>query len=163
MSGPPSGRIATDQSGMNENEASDSDTPPWLAIHPDDAHLSQEEFLKLLEDPVNRKSYQNWLQNIIDGGLPGTPPEAIESARRALAKLHERCALGIVTGKFSALVAVMKRPGGTMVAEERLKQCNTLLDEITDDMLDMPEPHRTTFLKRLLPIREQIRAIRIED
>jgi len=43
--------------------------------------------------------------------------------------------------------------------EDGLAQANAFVDELTDAMLELPEPHRTRFLKEVLPLRERIRAI----
>ncbi|HTX22134.1 MAG TPA: hypothetical protein VMD27_09815 [Candidatus Aquilonibacter sp.] len=54
---------------------------------------------------------------------------------------------------------VIRRPASTISVEDGLAQANAFVDELTDAMLELPEPHRTRFLKEVLPLRERIRAI----
>ncbi|MCX6896267.1 MAG: hypothetical protein NTZ16_12375 [Verrucomicrobia bacterium] len=49
-----------------------------------------------------------------------------------------------------------------MLAADRLAQCNARMDELTDALLETPEPHRTKFLKEVLPLRERFRAMKVD-
>jgi hypothetical protein len=129
-----------------------------------DSFPSDEEFLDWLKaDPKHQEEWNRIMADVVAGKYPQLPPAAREAAANALAKNHEKDCLDHVQKKFAALTEVMRRSPGTMIAEERKAQCLVICDEITDALLDTPEPHRSTFLKRFIPIRDQIRAIRITD
>ena len=69
---------------------------------------------------------------------------------KLVANRCERVALALVEAKMWALTAVLGRPPGTMDASDRLARTNQIMDELTDELLKTPEPHRTRFLKELL-------------
>ena len=123
---------------------------------------SEEEFAQWLKaDP---KNYEEW-SGIIERAAQAesAAPEMRALAQKAVAKRREAQSIKAVQDKFKALGEVMQRPAGTTLAEERLAQCNAIMDEITDALLETPEPHRTGFLKEVLPLREQLRAVKLED
>lgn len=123
---------------------------------------SEEEFGKWLKaDPKNFEEWSRVMERIAQ--YESVAPEIRALAQKAVAKRREAQSIKVVQDKFEALAEVMRRPAGTMLAEERLAQCNAIMDEITDAMLETPEPHRTRFLKALLPMREWLRAVKLED
>ena len=126
--------------------------------------LSVEEFDKWIRaDPRNLAAMES-LAELVVASEPGqADPELRAQSESLLANRRERVALALVEAKMLALTAVLGRPPGTMVAEERLAQANQIMDELTDQLLETPEPHRTRFLKELLPLREQLRAIKLEE
>lgn len=123
---------------------------------------SSEEFEKWLKaDPKNFEAWSKMVERAAQD--ESAAPELRDLALKAVAKRRQAQSLKAVQDKFKAFGEIMQRPGGTMLAEERLAQCNAIMDEITDALLETPEPHRTRFLKELLPLREQLRAVKLED
>jgi hypothetical protein len=106
-----------------------------------------------MKDPAVARVFEEFMRHVM-----ASPPEIMETARVALEKQQAARALQLVAAKFVALHEVLNRPAGTMEAEDRLRQCNARMDELTDALLETPEPFRTQQLKELLPIREQVRA-----
>ena len=126
--------------------------------------LSDVEFDKWVKaDPRNLAAMES-LAELVMASEPGhADPELRKQSESLLANRRERVALALVEAKMLALMAVMGRPPGTMYAPDRLAQANQIMDELTDQLLETPEPHRTKYLKEMLPMREQLRAIKVEE
>lgn len=117
----------------------------WIKEHPTWARR----VLAELREEVSRKLREK----------TGPVPQAqLEEMAKGLEKQHFVFKMEDVRTKLTALEKLMKRPPGTMTAEDRLAQCQKLAEEITDDALELPEPNRTGFLKEFAPIREAISA-----
>jgi hypothetical protein len=128
----------------------------------DDKLPSMEEFGEWLKaDPKNFEEWAVMLERFAQD--ESAPPEVRAAARQTLAKRREARCLDRVQRLFVEILTLMQRPAGSMAAEDRLSQCNALMDEVTDALLETPEPHRTKFLKVLVPMREQVRALKVED
>lgn len=65
--------------------------------------------------------------------------------------------------KIDEFRKVATAPPGSMLAEERLERCNALADEMTDLLLETPEPHRNKLLKMVLSTREKVRALKVPE
>lgn len=125
---------------------------------------SDEEFAKWLKaEPKNFEEWSRIVERIARGEYQGLTPESRAAAQKAVAQCREVRGIEVVKAKMAAIMQVMQRPAGSMLAEERLAQCNALLDELIDALLETPEPHRTTLLKQVLPVREEIRALKLPD
>ena len=147
-----------------EKTVSESDPENPKTGESEDGLPSLEEFARwIAEDPANIAEFEQLVERVARGEFAGVSPEMRSAAHAFLAKRHEERCLEVVNQKFRALEEVAKRPAGSMRAKDRLKQTQGLVEEITDALLDTPEPHRTRFLRQLLPIREQIRALRLDD
>ena len=123
--------------------------------------MSPEEFKAWVMVPENMQRWQEWLER-----FPTTvkvPPEMAEAVQVFQEKRRVAVAVKRVVEKIAELQALMRRPAGSMLAEERMAQCHALLDEIADLALETPEPHRTQILKGFVPLREQIKAIRLPE
>lgn len=128
----------------------------------DDPPLTQEEFMEAMKDPANVRSLEHFYRQTIGGEFGELTPEAIDTVRKALNAHTTMQKTKLVMEKMQELVSLMERPGGTMIAEERLAQLNQLVDEITDAELELPEPYRTNLMQQFVPLRAQIKALRIE-
>ena len=126
--------------------------------------LSAEEFDQWVRaDPRNLAAMES-LAELVVSTEPGVADEELrKQSESLLANRRERVALTLVEAKMLALSAVLRRPPGTMYASDRLAQANQIMDELTDGLLETPEPHRTKHLKELLPMRDQLRAIKVAD
>jgi hypothetical protein len=124
--------------------------------------MSREEEFEWLKDPENRKAYREEAERAARGDYPELPPEARAAARVCLEKLDEQEHLEVVDAKMKQLIKMFKKPGGSMLAEDRLEQCRRLFDELTDELLETREPHRSRILKQILPMREIIHAIKLD-
>ncbi len=122
---------------------------------------SAEDFAQWAQNPVNAPKLEEFMRRIL-AGEAGEPPAEVRAAMNEwLAGHHLETALQTVRVKIKELMLVATRPAGTMDAAERLRLCNQHMDGITDALLEMPEPHRTEFFQQLLPIREQLRALKV--
>lgn len=138
----------------------DPETP--AAGESDDGWPSVEEFARwLAEDPAHLAAFEKLTGRIARGELGDVPAEMLGAIRAFMAKRHEERCLAVVSGKLKALQEVMQRPAGTMRAKDQLAECKGLMEEITDALLDTPEPHRTRFLKELVPVREKLRTLQV--
>lgn len=124
-----------------------------------------EEFERWLRaDPANWAKFEALLKRAdLDDCLSDLPPEARDRAQATLAKREEYRNLAEVTAKMEKLREMMRREVDGTSIQENLAACNALTDEAVDALLETPEPHRTTFLQALLPLREKLRAMRGGD
>ena len=141
---------------------------PELTPDPDENEKfewpSGEEFEAWLkEDPKHFEAWSDIMERAHRGEYGDLTPELKAKVARALAKRQTQKSLATANAKFAALGELMARPAGSMIAEERKAQASQLLDEAVDAFLETEEPHRSRFLKMLLPIREHLRSIKIED
>lgn len=126
-----------------------------------DGVLSEAEFQQwLAADPANQERFDKVIEAMLAGHYGAVPPAMLAAAQQVLAKKQEHQCMQAVSGKIKALMEVLERPPGTTLAAERIQQCQALANEITDVLLDMPEPQRTEFLKRFVPMWEKLRALR---
>jgi len=129
---------------------------------PDDGLLSPEEFNEWMKNPANAEKFYKLVAEF----NPPVPPDALPEVAAKLRSLADKrmlfLALAPVRRKLDALREVMLRPAGTMLAEDRMSQCRSLMEELTDALLELPQPHRTTHLKQLLSIREKIMAMKVD-
>ena len=139
-----------------EPQPPDDDLPP---------HLASPEALARwnAEHPEEAKRVEEWMRRLAAGELGDATPEMREAAAKFVRSQVGHRSLTMVQAKFRALAELAARPGGTMIAEERLAQMNQLMDEIVDGLLDTPEPYRMPMLKDIAELREQVRQIKIEE
>ncbi|MBI3881634.1 MAG: hypothetical protein HY301_16420 [Verrucomicrobia bacterium] len=135
---------------------------------PDDGLMSPEELKQwLTEHPEQIQETQRYMVELMERTLRGefgeVSPEIRAAAEHGLAKRQFQRNIETAQAKFKALAAVSRAPAGSMDEEDRFSQCNALMDELTDLLLEMPEPHRTTWLKQLLPMREKLRALKVKS
>lgn len=122
---------------------------------------SAEDFANWAQDPQNAPKLEEFMRRILAGEAGEPPAEARAIINTWLANRQLQTALQSVRAKIKELLAVAARPASSMDVGERLRLCNQHMDGITDALLEMPEPHRTEFFKQLLPIREQLRALKV--
>lgn len=130
---------------------------------PSDDLPSVEEVEQMIgNDPVKQKAFSDAILGAVTESYGSLTGDLRIAADKVLA-IHrtQRCIEAAKT-KMGEIAAVMSRPPGSMLAEERLAQINALYDELTDILLDLPEPHRTNFLKNTIPQRDAIRALKVD-
>lgn len=124
---------------------------------------SVEEFAQWLsEDPANIEKHHRHLERAVAGEFGELPAEFLTAASAVLAKRRQEKLLQPIREKVESLKALLERPAGSMRADERLAQCQSLMEEVTDALLDVPEPHRTQLFQKFLPIREMIARLKAE-
>ena len=149
-------------SGVSQEANAGAAAPAPVPGRADVELPSPEEFSEWIKDPAHERAYEAHLQRVIAGEFAGLPPEVVARARESLAVERQRRGLRAVREKFMALKELVERAGEPQEAEERLRECQGLIDEITDALLEVQEPHRTKYLKQVLPIREELHALRVE-
>jgi hypothetical protein len=129
---------------------------------PDD-FISEEEFREAMKDPKFAAGFLENMRQVVRGDFGEVPPEMVASARHAIT-LHETQQKVIACGdKLKEFMALMHRPAGTMRAEDRLAEAQRLCDEYMDLGLELPEPHRTEFLKDFVQVREYVKSLRVPE
>ena len=119
----------------------------------DVAPAADADFQRWLEaDPANQQYFNELMKNILGGEYGKIPPELHAAARRVGAKLHEQRCLKTVADKTKALMAILQQPVAGAVAAERMQECQALTEEITNVILELPEPHRSALLKLYVPM-----------
>ena len=74
---------------------------------------------------------------------------------------HEKL-LRMIREKLENIKALVERSAGSIDADECLAQCHLLMDEVTDALLDVPEPKRTQLFQQFLPIREMVARLKVK-
>ncbi len=122
------------------------------------AWLASEEFAEWLRsDPTNLEQWAQVVEFLTQGRGGELPPDMLAKANDLIARHHESNCLKKVQAKLKEIESIMLPPPGSMNFEDRFAQLNTVLDEFTDILLETPEPHRSKYLKRVLPAREWLR------
>ena len=128
---------------MNTNEPP-NDEPEQM--------IDEKAFLrKLREDPEFAAGMRAALKSAL--ALPPTPENAaMQEAARIALKSHEGYdVLGVMEQKMKASIRGLKELKDA--PEDGLRELNDLLESMTDDALDLPEPHRTNLIARLTKLR----------
>ncbi len=113
--------------------------------------------------PENFAKWMRVIEQAAAGEFGELTPELRASVADALSKRQVARGMEIVRVTFKELVEVLVGTDGqALPAEERLVRASQLMDQITDALLETPEPYRTRFLTELLPLRGQIRALRAD-
>ncbi len=140
----------------------DGATPDAAGSRPDEV-LTEAELNAALEDPeLFKRMLEGW-RRILLGEFGEIPAAAREKIERAVRKADAQAAIAVVADKLQALIHVIQRPPGSMQGDARLVQCRALVEEITDAFLNVPEPTRSQYLKQFLPVRDRVRALKIDD
>lgn len=139
-----------------------TDPPPPSPLPPADGVMSPEQFREWLRLPGNQEKFYQLMAKFNQPLPPDASPEEVAKLASLAEKTKVVLALAPFQRKLDELRAVMQRPPGTMLAEDRLAQCRALVEELTDALLDVPEPHRTHHFKQLLPLREKFLAIKVD-
>ena len=125
---------------------------------------SFEEFKRWVEEhPEDFNQMQQTARRAALGEFGDLTPEMLEAVKAFVASCRVIHAVSAVHAKMMALQALMARPPGTMDASDRIAQANRLMDELMDAALETPEPHRTKFLEGFVSLREEVRALKLEE
>jgi|GEM_PF-4486595 len=111
----------------------------------------------LRSDPANLKQWAQVAEHLTQGHGEGLAPDILAKANDLIARHHEAVCLKRVHAKLKEMETIMLPPPGTMSFEDRFAQLNQVMDELTDILLETPEPHRTKYLNRVVPAREWLR------
>jgi len=81
-----------------------------------------------------------------------------DGAKAAVVVQHEQRCLQTITDKTKALMGILRQPPDELAPDERRKQSLALAEEITNIILELPEPHRSALAKLYLPMWEKLRG-----
>ena len=131
-------------------------TPPPAA----DGGQSAAEFQQwLAADPAHQERFDKIIAAVVNGQYGAVPPAVLTAAQQLLAKQQAQQRMRAVAAQLHALMALLAQPPAALAPPARLQQCRALADEITDGLLDLPEPERSEFLKVFVPMRDKLRAV----
>jgi hypothetical protein len=139
-----------------------TDPLPPDPVPPDDGVMSPDQFRQWLRIPGNQEKFYQLVAKFNAPLPPDAPPEMAAKMQSLAEKGKVLLALAPFKRKLDELREVLQLPPETLQAEDRLAQCRALMEELTDALLDVPEPHRTHHFKLLLPVREKILALKGE-
>jgi len=135
---------------MNTNEPPDDKPEEWP---------HKEEFLrKLREEQDFAAGMRQAMEAVL--ALPSTPENAAaqEAARIALRGHDSFAVLGAIQQKMETatrrIIELKSAPD-----DEGIRALNELIDSITDDALDLPEPHRKNFITQLTALQSHVRKL----
>lgn len=137
-----------------QNPGSDESGEDWS---------DDEQFKQWIQDPANHNSFIQTLNRALLGEFGDLTPELAAPMRAAVAAQQEKPRLNRMMQKYEALKQHLAREDNEITPEDWIKQSRFLIDEVTDAALEISEPRRTAILTDLLPLREKIRALRLEE
>ena len=142
---------------MNHQDPPGSPLPdplPFTAEWP-----TLEEFMKWArEDPQRLAKWEETVRRVEAGELGDLTREVRAAATKCIAARKPYRAMLAVGAKAAELRKLALAPAGAYSDEDRLAETRRLCDEIVDDLLDLPEPHRTELFGRLTPLRDRQKA-----
>ncbi len=142
----------------SENSPSDPQPPRADEMPPDWPSL--EDFLKWgSEKPDAVRHLEVVARRIELGEFGDLTPELRASAGRFTAMRRQQAALLAAKTKAVEIMQVIQAPADAYSVPERLQRVKTLFDDLSDVLLNVPEPHRTRFFSQLSPLRERLKAI----
>jgi hypothetical protein len=145
------------------NDIPPSDTPPSGRMDLPPEWPSLEAFTKWTqENPEGLDRWETVMRRVGLGEDGDLTPEVREAAAKFVTLRSQQRALAAVSAKLRELVQVMQAPPGAYAGDERLMRINALFEEVTDLLLDVPEPRRTRFFGVLAPLRERVKVIERE-
>jgi hypothetical protein len=114
------------------------------------------------KDPVRSAQWEETLRRVEADEFGDLTPELREAAGKFLALRKRHHTMVAVRSKMTELQRLVTAPAGSFSAEHRLSQINRLFNELIDDLLDVPEPHRRRLFGYLMPLRERIKLMERE-
>jgi hypothetical protein len=133
----------------------DSDELPY-------ALQSRENYMEWMQQPGNLDNYEEALRNTLNK-VTDAPPEIRELIQKSLANIGTVRLVARLKEKMAAVKKLLNsvRPTESHERWKVIAQAQALMEEITNEALDLPEPHRTKLLPQQVALCEQLRAFKV--
>jgi len=128
------------------------------APEPDEA-----EFLRWLATPQGAAAMKEVMQDTVDGRYGAVPAELRALAVEGLQKRASEATVTRVVTAMQALHAAMQQPAEEWPSRwQFVHALHQQAKEVTDLILDVPEPQRTALMKEMLPLQEMLAKLERE-
>jgi hypothetical protein len=114
-------------------------------------------------DAVKRRALEDAKKGLKSSQYDTFPPEfrqMLDTVAGAAIRFQRSFKESMV--KMDQINKLMALSPNAIPLKERLEKLNVLFDEVTDLMLDYPEPERTEFMKVVVKYRDTVRALKAE-
>ena len=120
--------------------------------------LTQAEWFEKLKDPDYLERQVNYWRALVRGEHGAIPVEHRQQCEHNIAWGEAALPGRRVSAKLAVLDDLVKGPPTGLSREQWHTQCRQLAEEITDELLSVPEPDRSAWLQEFLPVRDEIRS-----
>lgn len=120
-------------------------------------------FLRWLVTPQGAAAMQQVMQDTVDGRYGAVPAELRALAVEGLQKREREATVTRVVTTMQALHAAMQQPAEEWPSRwQFVHALHEQAKDVTDLILDVPEPQRTALMKRMLPLQEMLAKLERE-
>ena len=148
---------------MNQDPQSpDSGTPSDDDFEP----MSPAEFSELCRtNPEEAEARLAGIVEVVRNSMGGDFGDMTEQMRvlgeRILAKRAVFIKLKAAQQKYQVLQQKLDALPHSSCMADGITECQRLVEELVDDTLELPEPHRTNLLESFVPLRDDIRTLKV--
>jgi hypothetical protein len=137
---------------------SDAPTDATPAPEPDDPA-----FLRWLATPEGAAAMTQVMQDTLNGKYGDVPAELRALAAEGLQKREREATVTRVVTAMQALHAAMQQPAEEWPSRwQFVHGLHQQAKDVTDLILDVPEPQRTALMKRMLPLQDMLAKLERE-
>jgi len=137
--------------------------PDELPDSPDAPPPDEAEFLRWLATPQGKAAMKEVMQDTVDGRYGAVPEELRALAVEGLQKRASEATVTRVVTAMQALHAAMQQPAEEWPSRwQFVHALHEQAKEVTDLILDVPEPQRTALMKEMLPLQEMLAKLERE-
>ena len=120
-------------------------------------------FLRWLATPEGAAAMKQVMQETVDGRYGAVPEELRALAVEGLQKRASEATVTRVVTAMQALHAAMQQPAEEWPSRwQFVHALHEQAKEVTDLILDVPEPQRTALMKQMLPLQEMLAKLERE-
>ena len=120
-------------------------------------------FLRWLATPEGAAAMKQVMQETVDGRYGAVPEELRALAVEGLQKRASEATVTRVVTAMQALHAAMQQPAEEWPSRwQFVHALHEQAKEVTDLILDVPEPQRTALMKEMLPLQEMLAKLERE-
>lgn len=123
---------------------------------------SKENFMEWARQPGNLDGHADDLRKLLQQA--DVPPELVQATQSLLQRIAAAQLVSRLQKKLLQSQQLLRSDFLSMEGHERRKvlaQAQAVLDEITNEGLDLPEPHRSNLLPQQVALCEQLRALKV--
>lgn len=123
---------------------------------------SAEDFAAWAQVPENAAKLEVFTRRALAGEMGEVTPAMREALEQWLRVQKNKATIRMLREKSAELAALAAGQSAGLSLPERVRRCQHLMEEITDAMLDVPEPDRTDLFRDLMPARELLRSLQVD-
>ncbi|KAF0170028.1 MAG: hypothetical protein FD161_4836 [Limisphaerales bacterium] len=123
---------------------------------------SADDFAAWAQVSENAAKLEVFTRRALAGEMGDVTPEMREALEQWLSIQKTKATIRKLREKSTELAALAGGQSTDLSLPERVRRCQRLMEEITDAMLDVPEPDRTALFRDLMPARDLLRSLQAD-